>query len=826
LLRVAATFLAFLFSCSSLPAQQGSIQAQSSSEGNSKPSAVVDLSATDFRPQTRAQRLEDNVSGSLDFIDDNHLLVTFDPRELFKRHADCPKSHQDRLMRALVLELPGGKVVKETTWYLHDRRRYVWPLGTGQFLLRRLNTLYVVDSALKEKVLLESPSKLLWVAVTPDQKQIIIEAQEASQQNSAQVASLSPGKKKPTFLVQFLDENTLAPQRTLKLDAMVKLDATSTGYADLQNKDDLWLVRYGTSPEDRRNVTVVRSKGEPRVFYSGDNSLLIGRCCSSEGDYSVSSFTTSGHWLWRQHWSRPRYLPVVAYSRDRGRFAVSTLMRQPDSATADTSEEDDANGGLEQNVQVFETASGTLLRSLPVNPAVISGQNFSLSPDARRLAVFAGSVIHIYDLPPASPEEESKLAALKADVPELHLGSNDGTQSPLVQARDEAPVKAPVPATPAAPSAAAATSQEAGSAPTPTFTASTRAVVVDVVATDGKGHTVKGLRKDDFALTEDGKPQDIGYFREVNDTAAAQAQDPASSTTPKQAENLYSNTAQASEPGAVMMILLDLLNTPSADQQYAREGLLRFLKTRTAKTSQFALCALTGDPNSPLRLVQGFTPDENVLLSALNSQKGARRSVRWEAAAQSTQTAVNAVAGLASYDSRGWGDLLRGLEVSQAIQQETDTDARVTATTNAMIQLANYLSGIPGRKSLVWLSGSFPISFAAGMNSQTGATSNRNYARLVQRVSNLLAQSQVAVYPVDVRGVGGDNVVAATEAGSSGTPASEAAPNAITMYLANEAPVMPMQQQAGALSARTAERNAMAQIASATGGKPSTTRTR
>src|SRR5215471_13877064 len=40
----------------------------------------------------------------------------------------------------------------------------------------------------------------------------------------------------------------------------------------------------------------------------------------------------------------------------------------------------------------------------------------------------------------------------------------------------------------------------------------TRLVVIDVVATDGKGNPVANLKSDDFTLLEDGRPQKISIF--------------------------------------------------------------------------------------------------------------------------------------------------------------------------------------------------------------------------------------------------------------------------------------------------------------------------
>ena len=47
--------------------------------------------------------------------------------------------------------------------------------GFRQFLVRRLNSLYLVDANLHEKLLLQSPQDLLWVSVAPDSSQILVE---------------------------------------------------------------------------------------------------------------------------------------------------------------------------------------------------------------------------------------------------------------------------------------------------------------------------------------------------------------------------------------------------------------------------------------------------------------------------------------------------------------------------------------------------------------------------------------------------------------------------------------------------------------------------
>jgi hypothetical protein len=145
-------------------------------------------------------------SVSLDFVDADHVLLTFNRKQLIKRMPECTPDHQDRLMHAAILEVPSGKVVTETDWFLHDRRRYLWSLSPGKILLRRWNNLYVVDSSLHETLLLKSPKDLLWVSVTPGGGQIIVETE--NEKKAADSAPRSSSKSEPKYVVQFLDVKT------------------------------------------------------------------------------------------------------------------------------------------------------------------------------------------------------------------------------------------------------------------------------------------------------------------------------------------------------------------------------------------------------------------------------------------------------------------------------------------------------------------------------------------------------------------------------------------------------------------------------------------
>jgi len=136
----AKAILLWAFACS-LPGS-----AQQNDSISTKANIQIDLAPAEYMGLSRGARLSGIPNVSLNFLDARHILLTFNPKKLFTRQPDCPPSHDDRLMHVAVLEVPSGRVVRQADWYLHDTRRYLWELGQGRILLRRLNRLYEVNA--------------------------------------------------------------------------------------------------------------------------------------------------------------------------------------------------------------------------------------------------------------------------------------------------------------------------------------------------------------------------------------------------------------------------------------------------------------------------------------------------------------------------------------------------------------------------------------------------------------------------------------------------------------------------------------------------------
>jgi VWFA-related protein len=737
-----------------LPVGRATVAAATSGEASPSPTARIDLVALGYGGLSVAARQSGGAHLSVDFLDSNHVLVTFNPKKLFKRLPECPPSHADRLVHAMVVAVPSGAVVKESDWYLHDSRRYVWRLGDGRVLLRRLNKLYEVDSNLDEKLVFESPQELLWVTVTPDGKQIVVETALAATGPSAD-SKPSDGKKKERVKISFLDAKTLLAQRTADARGLTKLEATSSGFADVRKQGSNWLVEFGNT-----NITRVKSRDVPNLLYPSNNTLVVGRCSVSHEGYNVSAFTVAGTFLWRQRWEDCRYSPLVRDSEDGSRFAAGTLtLRRETDTQPGTAADELKDEGLDQHIQVFDTATGKALLSLVAVHAVPDGQNFSLSPEGARLAVVNGTTLDVYELPEMLTGDRARFMAVKAEAPALNVppaqpgkegepvfessGTFNTTQDDTPAETAKAPSTAPAAPTPATPAKADATLD---ATPTLTIRTGTQVVALDVVVIDNAGKLVKGLQQGAFSVTEDGKPQWVKFFKEFTQgrEEAAAASLPARDPLPP---NVFSNYALPPENPAVTVVMLDLLNTPMQDQMRAQDELVAFLQKKP-KESKVAICVL----GNQLQMIQGFTQDQSALLRAAKGKKASQRLRPLD------NLDVQFDIGLrAGRESSRFAGQLQFLGEAVAQQQSElrliDADKRMFITVDAFAHMARYLDGIPGRKNLVWLSGSFLLGIIPESNGANPFLENGYYTENLKKVANLLGDAHVAVYPVSVKGL-------------------------------------------------------------------------
>ncbi len=314
--------------------------------------------------------------------------------------------------------------------------------------------------------------------------------------------------------------------------------------------------------------------------------------------------------------------------------------------------------------------------------------------------------------------------------------------------------------TPASPPSPAPPSTPAPIPPTaPTIQTRTNLVVVDVVVTDRSGNNVHGLQRSDFAITEKGVPQQIRSF----DEHSAPAHPPIPQPIPELPPGVFTNFSPAPETAALNVLLLDTLNTPLLDQSYVRQQLLKYLRS-APPGNRIAIFGLT----THLIYLQGFTSDPALLRSAID-KKSLRPSQVLDNAVtgRPTEQLSDTTASIEASSHGALADVTARLQQFEAVTQSFQVQLRARYTLDAMNVLARYLSGFPGRKNLVWFSGSFPLSVLPDGDLADPFAAMADMSDEFRDTASLLSRSQVAVYPVDARGLFNAPMYDVSERGSA-----------------------------------------------------------
>jgi len=306
----------------------------------------------------------------------------------------------------------------------------------------------------------------------------------------------------------------------------------------------------------------------------------------------------------------------------------------------------------------------------------------------------------------------------------------------------------------------------------------TRLVTVDVVARDRHGSAVSDLTAGDFQISEQvgsrRGQQQIATFR-LLDRAMAKAPDSERAALQLPA-GVYTNlvtTKSLSAPPTILLV--DGLNTDATTQLQVRQKMVRLLASAPSDVPMAVF--LLG---RQLRLLQSFTTDAKLLRAA------AERALTLEATnlqgkdprddTSSHSSLLEQMAGAEGQSdipggppgpqsgsqgsAGGNSDALLAMRALQLQRFEREQyaesmDIRVKLTLDALRVIARHVSGYPGRKNLIWLSSAFPLAITPDANLTMVAKFSgiRNYSDDMTAVASALTDAQIAVYPVDPRGM-------------------------------------------------------------------------
>jgi len=302
-----------------------------------------------------------------------------------------------------------------------------------------------------------------------------------------------------------------------------------------------------------------------------------------------------------------------------------------------------------------------------------------------------------------------------------------------------------------APSAPPARPQD-GSVPPPevTFRVEVNYVEEDVRVVDRNGNFVRGLKREDFQLTEDGKPQKVNTFGMVDIPI-----------TPVPRPLFMGPNAMPIEPdvasnervmdGRLYLLLLDDYHTAPLRSQNVKELARKFVLEKLGPNDQAAVVPTSG----VLRGSQDFTQNRRLLLDAISNFVGQKLP---SAAVTKTESRSRDEA-----NSRGLSDTEAPEQIGPENRFTEDMDApertyKARAALNSLRNIAEWMSAIQGRrKAIIYLSEGVDYNlYDMFVGSKPEVFNFENFNMIQQETWDTIqaaSRSNVQIYPVDPRGL-------------------------------------------------------------------------
>jgi VWFA-related protein len=283
-----------------------------------------------------------------------------------------------------------------------------------------------------------------------------------------------------------------------------------------------------------------------------------------------------------------------------------------------------------------------------------------------------------------------------------------------------------------------------------TLRTSTDVVLVNVTVRDKNDNFIKDLKPQDFAILEDGKKQEIISVDVENTDSVVTAESPTApvlgnlgpNPTPAAPATAKPNPANESElkDRRLIVLFFDLSSMQPEEIERAAKSALDYTAERMAPADLVSVVTLS----NTLKVDLDFTADKEALqgvMAGFTSGVG--------------EGFVNGATPDPNADATDTSDAAAGFTPDETEYNIFNTDRRL----QALVTLANDLSGIPQRKSVIYFSGGMQRT---GIENQTQ----------LRAAINAATRANLSFYTVDVRGleavIPGGNAGSASGSGGGG----------------------------------------------------------
>lgn len=395
-LLLCGLFLSFFtFLLAQLHAQKFFLKAAKRKGNSARPAVRIPVKSLGYLPPGVIPAFDHQALVGLHFIDETHLLFTFNIEGLLQRDHKCSASDSQRMVRTVVLDIPSGKVEKRADWELYDFNDYLWGLGDGQFLLRRCSQFDLVGASLDPHPLIDGSGTIQGTFLSPDRSVAVVEESDkapALPQSSAASAEDKPAKM---IDVEFIRLHPLEIIARSRIPFPGVIPILAQGVLELlSGPHNRWIVDVQPFQGTARQLVTMQSFCKPALKVISSD-IFLAMMCPKAHQMVYRAYNFEGSLLWQMPFTADHFLPRFMVTEDGAHFAIEALHLTHPIAALDPLTREDVDGLV---IDVYDTLTGISIGSLRTTPIYTAGENADFSPDGTRLAVLRNGAIEIYTL--------------------------------------------------------------------------------------------------------------------------------------------------------------------------------------------------------------------------------------------------------------------------------------------------------------------------------------------------------------------------------------------------------------------------------------------
>ena len=440
-------------------------------QARGKPAVSLALEDLGYTPPQATSLVQGGIPYAVHFVDDAHLLLTFNSRGLLPRLTDTEPEDNDTNVTALLIELPSGKVAAKTVFRERDRLQYLWPLGHGRFLLRVRSHLTVIapvanlasGEAFHQDPFADFDRRIGFVTTSPGGDLLLIEtlpplkaasvADVATPGDADAASQIVVAAPKPQVELRFFritaegkaesraedkadakaerkadaaEPKLIEPRATetrrlaftpagaLAAQSMIHVAVNSDGFVATTQDAQGYLFDFQLHGGKRMELAGFETNCAPYPYMISRTEFIAFGCHGSTDKQQLGYFNFRGENPWVGTLSGKHILPVLGFAPAAGRFVLSRLLTTQSFTSVENLNKDDI---ASQEVTVRQNYDGRVLLKLAVDPVERTEQNFDLSPDGLALAVVQTGALNVYRLPELTSKDRGEVKLAEHDQP-------------------------------------------------------------------------------------------------------------------------------------------------------------------------------------------------------------------------------------------------------------------------------------------------------------------------------------------------------------------------------------------------------------------------